>query len=170
ETMTPMAANRRAQQRRYDQFRQQYNEERPHEALDMHTPASCYTPSPPQFPARVPEPQYPSSMIVRGVFRDGQFSWKHHDVFLSETSWENASAYKPSMIVGTRFTSQSFRWRSSTAEPARFIDCQLLRLVQRGSKGRGNRPLPLLPIPKIRTKVSTMCPVCFVNYVPGWTS
>jgi hypothetical protein len=24
-------------------------------------------------------------MIIRGVFRDGQFSWKHHDVFLSET-------------------------------------------------------------------------------------
>lgn len=85
ETMSSMAANRRAQQRRFDQFRCEFNQQRPHEALDMHTPDSCYTSSPRPFPARVPEPQYGTSMTVRRVSPGGQFSWKHHEVFVSET-------------------------------------------------------------------------------------
>ncbi|MGB9075084.1 MAG: IS481 family transposase [Terriglobales bacterium] len=85
ETMSPMAANRRSQQRRFDQFRSEYNQQRPHEALAMRTPESCYTASPRPYPARVSEPEYDSSMTVRRVFAAGQFSWKHHDVFVSET-------------------------------------------------------------------------------------
>lgn len=85
ETMSPMAATRRAQQRRFDQFRREYNEERPHEALAQRTPASCYTPSPRPFPARVREPEYGSAMRVRRVGRRGVFSWKHEDIFVSET-------------------------------------------------------------------------------------
>jgi transposase InsO family protein len=85
ETMTPMAANRRAQQRRFDQFRSEYNQHRPHEALGMRTPANCYTASPRPYPVRLPAPEYDGSMTVRRVFADGQFSWKHHDVFVSET-------------------------------------------------------------------------------------
>ena len=85
ETMSPLAANRRAQQRRFEQFRREFNEQRPHEALDMHTPASCYAPSPRPYPARVSEPEYGSSMIVRRVSPGGQFMWKTHDVFFSET-------------------------------------------------------------------------------------
>jgi transposase InsO family protein len=85
ETMSPMAAHRRAQQRRFDQFRCEYNQRRPHEALDMRTPDDCYAPSPRAYPARVCEPEYDSSMTVRRVCADGQFSWKHHAVFISET-------------------------------------------------------------------------------------
>lgn len=85
ETMSPMAANRRAQQRRFDQFRSEYNQQRPHEALAMRTPESCYTASPRLYPVRVCEPEYDTSMLVRRVHLRGQFSWKHHDVFVSET-------------------------------------------------------------------------------------
>jgi len=85
ETMSPMAANRRAQQRRFDQFRSEYNQQRPHEALGMRTPESCYAASPRSYPVRVCQPEYDSSMTVRRVFADGQFSWRHHDVFISET-------------------------------------------------------------------------------------
>lgn len=85
ETMNPMAANRRAQQRRFDQFRREFNQQRPHQALAMRTPESCYTASPRPYPVRVCEPEYDSSMTVRRVFAAGQFSWKHHDVFISET-------------------------------------------------------------------------------------
>jgi hypothetical protein len=85
ETMTPMAATRRAQQRRFDQFRSEYNQQRPHEALGLRTPASCYVPSPRAYPARVREPDYDTSLRVRRVHLGGQFSWKHHDVFVSET-------------------------------------------------------------------------------------
>ena len=85
ETMSPMAAHRRAQQRRFDEFRSEFNQQRPHEALQMRTPAACYTRSARLFPARVPEPEYPSSMLVRRVSPGGQFMWKTQDVFLSET-------------------------------------------------------------------------------------
>ena len=85
ETMSPMAANRRAQQRRFDEFRSEYNEQRPHQALDMRTPASCYTSSPRSFPARVLPPEYGTAMLARRVNPRGQFSWKHDSVFVSKT-------------------------------------------------------------------------------------
>lgn len=53
ETASPPAANWRAQQRAFDRFRREYNEERPHEALDMQTPAAVYTPSQRAYPPRV---------------------------------------------------------------------------------------------------------------------
>jgi transposase InsO family protein len=43
ETASPPAANRRAQQRAFDRFRREYNEERPHEALALETPSAVYT-------------------------------------------------------------------------------------------------------------------------------
>src|SRR6266849_1235541 len=87
ETAQPPAANRREQQRTLDRFRQQYNEVRPHEALEMQTPAAVYEPSRRKFPVRVPEPEYPESMLVRSVRRQGNIRWKKHDVFLTEVLW-----------------------------------------------------------------------------------
>ena len=87
EAAQPPAANRREQQRRLDQFRQEYNEVRPHEALQMQTPAAVYHRSARSFPARVPEPDYPDSMLVRSVRPHGHFRWNQQDVFLSEVLW-----------------------------------------------------------------------------------
>ena len=81
------AQDRRAQQRELDRFRHQYNQVRPHEALGMRTPHSVYTPSPRPYPDRVPEVNYPDTMLVRTVKSHGHFRWKMHDVFLSETLW-----------------------------------------------------------------------------------
>src|SRR6266849_5076414 len=87
EVAQPAAANRRAQQRAFDGFREEYNEQRPHEALGMQTPALLYEPSPRAYPARVPEPKYPASMLVRSVHHQGQIRWKKHDVALSQVLW-----------------------------------------------------------------------------------
>ena len=57
ETATPPAANVRAQQRAFHRFRREYNEQRPHEALEMQTPSAVYTPSLRPYPLRVPEPE-----------------------------------------------------------------------------------------------------------------
>jgi transposase len=84
ETASPPAANRRAQQRAFDEFRYVFNQERPHQALELRTPSSCYEPSPRPYPARVPEPEYGSAMAVRKVRQRGVFTWKHQNVFLSE--------------------------------------------------------------------------------------
>ncbi len=77
----------RAQQRELDRFRQDFNHVRPHEALGMQTPASVYEPSPRAYPRRLPEVEYPDSMLVRTVKSHGSFRWKKHDVFLSEVLW-----------------------------------------------------------------------------------
>jgi transposase InsO family protein len=87
ETAQPPAANRRAQQRKMDRFREEYNQVRPHEAIEMQTPAAIYQPSARIFPARLPEPKYPAPMIERSVRRRGHFRWKKQDVFLSEVFW-----------------------------------------------------------------------------------
>lgn len=85
ETASPPARDRRAQQRSFDRFRREYNEQRPHEALQMETPDSVYRPSPRPYPARVPEPAYGSAFQVRRVREHGQFRWKSENVFLSGT-------------------------------------------------------------------------------------
>ncbi|MGC2322605.1 MAG: IS481 family transposase [Terriglobales bacterium] len=84
-TATPPAANRRAQQRAFDRFRQEYNQERPHEALDQQTPSSVYAASPRPHPERVPEPEYDEGIQVRRVAPHGHFSWKGGEAFLTET-------------------------------------------------------------------------------------
>ncbi len=59
ETAHPPAANRRRQQQLFDRFREEYNEQRPHEALGQQPPASIYTTSPRSYPARLAAPEYP---------------------------------------------------------------------------------------------------------------
>ena len=95
EAAQPPANNRRQQQQALDRFRQEYNEVRPHEALAMRTPAEVYQPSPRKFPARVPEPEYPSTMLVRTVRHHGHFRWKRHDVFLTEVLWGESVGLLP---------------------------------------------------------------------------
>lgn len=87
EVVEPPAANRREQQRAMDRFRLEYNEVRPHEALEMQTPAAVYHASSRRFPARLPEPEYPDTMLVRSVKYRGLFKWKKHEVFISEVLW-----------------------------------------------------------------------------------
>src|SRR5258707_9304196 len=53
--------------RRFDQFRIEYNEERPHRALQGNSPVMLYVPSPRPYPAKLPQVEYPSHFEVRGV-------------------------------------------------------------------------------------------------------
>jgi transposase InsO family protein len=54
ETTRPAAGSLGAQQRRFNIFRHEFNHERPHEALDQETPATCYEASPRPMPDRLP--------------------------------------------------------------------------------------------------------------------
>ncbi len=85
ETANPPELDPRAQQGAFHRFRRTYNEERPHEALGMKTPAKCYTPSRRAYPSRLPQPEYDSDMQVRTVGPSGNFSWKGERIFISET-------------------------------------------------------------------------------------
>jgi putative transposase len=85
-TATPPAAHARAQQACFDAFRQEYNEERPHEGLGGQTPAAVYHPSPRSFPERLPkQPEYPADWLTRQVRGGGQITWKHQDIMITKT-------------------------------------------------------------------------------------
>jgi transposase InsO family protein len=54
-------------QRAFDRWRETYNHQRPHQALDQASPASRYRPSPRTMPDQPPQPQYDPGDIVRTV-------------------------------------------------------------------------------------------------------
>jgi len=83
ETASPPAANRRRQQECFDRFRREYNEERPHQALDQNTPESCYQASPRVYPARLGEIEYPAEWEIRRVADGGQIRWRAHKLFVA---------------------------------------------------------------------------------------
>jgi len=80
ETASPPEKTMRAQQRAFDRFQQEYNEERPHQGLELKTPAECYAGSPRPYPSRIEEPEYPAHYQVRRV-ANGQIRWRRQKVF-----------------------------------------------------------------------------------------
>jgi len=95
-TAKPPKADLRAQQRAFDQFRQDYNQERPHEALEQRPPASLYTPSVRAYPERLPEPRgYPDEWEKRTVREGGQIKWKGKNVTLSKALWGQQIGLQP---------------------------------------------------------------------------
>jgi hypothetical protein len=59
------------QQERFDEFRAEFNERRPHEALDMKRPADLYRPSDRPLPKPLPELRYPLHDDTLVVGRSG---------------------------------------------------------------------------------------------------
>jgi putative transposase len=84
DTASPPASSFAMQQRRFDVFRRLYNEERPHQALENHTPASVYTASARRYPRKLIEFEYPDAFEVRRVRGDGGIKWQGGLVYISE--------------------------------------------------------------------------------------
>jgi putative transposase len=95
ETAQPPASNRRRQQERFDQFRKEYNEQRPHQALGQRTPDSFYSPSPRLYPERLREAEYPSGWKVRRISPAGQMRWNAGYVFVSHAMRGDAVGLEP---------------------------------------------------------------------------
>jgi transposase InsO family protein len=83
EATKPPAANLQAQQRKFNTFRAEFNDERPHEALDQNTPASIYTESPRPMPDKLPQLEYPDRFEVRYVSANGGIRWNNKWVNVS---------------------------------------------------------------------------------------
>ena len=75
ETAQPPAATAAAQQQRFRRFRQEYNRERPHEALGQQCPGEHYVASSRRVPARLPLVDYPAHFEIRRVTQNGCFYW-----------------------------------------------------------------------------------------------
>lgn len=87
ETASPPATSLAVQQRRFDQFRARFNQERPHEALEQRTPHEFYDIS----SRRLPEPwwgkdfEYDMEAEALRVSKDGAIATHRGAFFLSTT-------------------------------------------------------------------------------------
>ena len=66
-----------------DEFRQEYNWVRPHEALHMETPAEHWAPSPRRYPWPAAAWEYPAGALVRKVRENGGVSVNGRSYFVS---------------------------------------------------------------------------------------
>jgi transposase InsO family protein len=83
-TTKPSSRSLSAQQRRFDQFRKEYNTERPHSSLPHHRPPSqFYECSPRPYPRKLPVMIYPDNSTVRLVDGGGNIKWRNNPFFLS---------------------------------------------------------------------------------------
>jgi putative transposase len=82
--LRPPERDGRRQQAAFDGFREEYNQDRPHEALNQQPPASVYEPSRRDFPARLLEPEYPDDWLKRGVRSNGEIRWHGEKIHLSQ--------------------------------------------------------------------------------------
>lgn len=81
ETTRPPGRSLRGQQRKFDRFRAEFNDERPHEAINQKPPASRWSPSRRAYPSKLPGPDYPGHFLVRFVSNAGAFrfnTWQKH--------------------------------------------------------------------------------------------
>lgn len=78
EATRPPAKSLGWQQRKFDAFRKDYNEVRPHQTLGQRRPAEFYTPSPRRLPRKKKPWKYPEGMVVKYVCRNGAIRWGAH--------------------------------------------------------------------------------------------
>lgn len=83
EATRPPGANLRCQQRKFDAFRKEFNEVRPHQALAQKTPAEVWRPSRRTYPKTKPKPEYPAHYEKRRVTSVGHIRFKNRLLFLS---------------------------------------------------------------------------------------
>ncbi len=84
EVAKPPCETLRAQQLALNRFRDEYNQERPHEALGQKTPASIYVPSTRSMPSKLPDIMYPDHFELRKVQPVGTIKWRGSHVWLTE--------------------------------------------------------------------------------------
>ena len=85
ETTRPPEANLARQQRVFNRFRREYNEVRPHEGIELKTPATLYEASARHLPKEVPELVYPAHYETSLVSKNSGIRWNCQWVAVSQT-------------------------------------------------------------------------------------
>jgi transposase InsO family protein len=149
ETASPPAANLRAQQRRFDRFRHEFNHERPHEALGQTAPAEHYSPSARPYPARLEDPVYPPDYQLRRVRSNGEIKWQGEKIFLSMPLIGE--------VVGVKETDNGDAELYFGPLPLAVIDAVTLTLRRSSPRRRGGQPSSR-STPAVCEKVLPMLP------------
>ena len=85
ETTRPPRQNLKAQQRKFDRWLTEFNDERPHESLNMASPSMLYLPSSRPYPKKIEHPTYPAHFEVRYVSRNNGIRWNRRWINISAT-------------------------------------------------------------------------------------
>jgi transposase InsO family protein len=88
-------------QRKFDQFRDTYNLERPHESLGMKTPVTRYLPSQRPYPETLPAIEYGPDDQVRKVQAQGEIFFKGQIFRVSKALRGYPVALRPTKTDGT---------------------------------------------------------------------
>jgi putative transposase len=119
EATIPAEKDLPTQQERLDRFREEFNNDRPHEALAMKTPASIYRPSERRMPKKLLAFDYPQHFIVRRVSRNGGIRWN--------SDWVNCTTTLAEDFVG-------FEEMEDGIFDVYFCDFKIGRFVERENK------------------------------------
>lgn len=95
EVQRTPARNLELQQSIFDAWRIEFNTERPHEALDMKTPASIYKPSKQVLPTSSLSYNYGSDAQIRKVGARGEIWWQGRRFFVSNALARRHIAIRP---------------------------------------------------------------------------
>ena len=84
----------------FDSWRECYNFERPHEALNMATPAERYSPSGKEMPKTLPEIEYETDDHIRKVQSVGEIHFKGSEFIVGKAFRGESVAVRPTMKDG----------------------------------------------------------------------
>lgn len=77
-------ASIKEQQKWFDHFKKEFNEQRPHQALGLKRPAQIYQHSLRSYPTEIPEIFYPNHFLIRKVRTNGEINYFGKKYFVSE--------------------------------------------------------------------------------------
>jgi transposase InsO family protein len=145
QTSSPPAATAAEQQVRFDGFRHEFNEVRPHEALGQQTPASVHRPNTRHYTPRCDDPWYDADHQAHRVQGKGEIRLGLQTLYISEAL--------AGELIGIADLPSGDR-------VVRFADIDL-GLIPRGNENfrRFSAPRPGRAEPAPTTEVSDMCPV-----------
>ena len=83
-------------QRRFNGYRDVYNLERPHAALDLAVPATRYQPSPRAYGETLPPLRYEPGELLRGVKSKGEITFRHRFFYIGRAFTGLPVALRPS--------------------------------------------------------------------------
>lgn len=82
----PPASGFISQQRRFDRFREEYNEIRPHEGLQMRTPSEVHEVSKRSYSGRIEEWAYATTLKLKMVTANGALRWNSDGFIMVSTA------------------------------------------------------------------------------------
>ena len=88
-------------QKHFDEYRDIYNQQRPHQALGFHVPAHRYQLSPRHFPEQLPPIEYDTGDIVRKVQDKGDLHFRGKVYSVGKAFKGYPVAIRPTTIEGT---------------------------------------------------------------------